>query len=207
MNKENKTPLIRFKGFSDDWEQRKLGELGSLKNGMNFSKDAMGHGYAFVNLQNIFGKNVVDSNSLGLAEASEKQLIEYSLQKGDVLFVRSSVKLEGVGEAALVAENLKNTTYSGFIIRFRDEYGLNDNFKKVIFSIKNVRDQIMSQATNSANKNISQSVLENLLLKLPLKDEQAKIGSYFQNLDNLITLHQRKSFYSYTIFTKKGDLL
>ena len=185
-------PEIRFAGFTDAWEQRKLGELGSLKNGMNFSKDAMGHGYAFVNLQNIFGKNVVDSNSLGLAEASEKQLIEYSLQKGDVLFVRSSVKLEGVGEAALVAENLKNTTYSGFIIRFRDEYGLNDNFKKVIFSIKNVRDQIMSQATNSANKNISQSVLENLLLKLPLKDEQAKIGSYFQNLDNLITLHQRK---------------
>ena len=88
------------------WEQRKLGDLGSLKNGMNFSKDAMGHGYAFVNLQNIFGNNVVDVKSLGLAEASEKQLLEYSLQKGDVLFVRSSVKLEGVGEAALVAETL-----------------------------------------------------------------------------------------------------
>ena len=76
------------------WEQRKLGDLGSLKNGMNFSKDAMGHGYAFVNLQNIFGNNVVDVKSLGLAEASEKQLLEYSLQKGDVLFVRSSVKLQ-----------------------------------------------------------------------------------------------------------------
>lgn len=199
--------LVEQGFFLHAWEQRKLGELGSLKNGMNFSKDAMGHGYAFVNLHNIFGKNVVDSNSLGLAEASEKQLIEYSLQKGDVLFVRSSVKLEGVGEAALVAENLKNTTYSGFIIRFRDEYGLNDNFKKVIFSIKNVRDQIMSQATNSANKNISQSVLENLLLKLPLKDEQAKIGSYFQNLDNLITLHQRKSFFSYTIILQKENSL
>ena len=159
---------------------------------MNFSKDAMGHGYAFVNLQNIFGNNVVDVKSLGLAVASEKQLLEYSLQKGDVLFVRSSVKLEGVGEAALVAEALENTTYSGFIIRFRDEYGLNNDFKKFVFATKKVRDQIMSQATNSANKNISQSVLENLTFEIPSKDEQKQIGEYFSSLDNLITLHQRK---------------
>lgn len=188
----SRTPKIRFKNFNDDWEQRKLGDLGSLKNGMNFSKDAMGHGYAFVNLQNIFGNNVVDVKSLGLAEASEKQLLEYSLQKGDVLFVRSSVKLEGVGEAALVAETLENTTYSGFIIRFRDEYGLNNDFKKFVFATKKVRDQIMSQATNSANKNISQSVLENLTFEIPSKDEQKQIGEYFSSLDNLITLHQRK---------------
>lgn len=185
-------PEIRFSGFTDVWEQRKLGDLGSLKNGMNFSKDAMGHGYAFVNLQNVFGNNVVDAKNLGLAEASEKQLLEYSLQKGDVLFVRSSVKLEGVGEAALVSETLENTTYSGFIIRFRDEYGLNNDFKKFVFATKKVRDQIMSQATNSANKNISQSVLENLTFEIPSKDEQKKIGEFFQNLDNLITLHQRK---------------
>ena len=187
-------PEIRFSGFTDPWEQRKLGDLGSLKNGMNFSKDAMGHGYAFVNLQNIFGNNVVDVKSLGLAEASEKQLLEYSLQKGDVLFVRSSVKLEGVGEAALVAETLENTTYSGFIIRFRDEYGLNNDFKKFVFVTKKVRDQIMSQATNSANKNISQSVLENLTFEIPSKDEQKQIGEYFSSLDNLITLHQREFY-------------
>ena len=188
----NSVPEVRFPEFTAAWEQRKLGDLGSLKNGMNFSKDAMGHGYAFVNLQNIFGNNVVEAKSLGLAEASEKQLLEYSLQKGDVLFVRSSVKLEGVGEVALVAENLENTTYSGFIIRFRDGYGLNNDFKKFVFATKKVRDQIMSQATNSANKNISQSVLENLTFEIPSKDEQKQIGEFFSNLDNLITLHQRK---------------
>ena len=178
------------------WEQRKLGKLGSLKNGMNFSKDAMGHGFPFVNLQNIFGSNVVNVNELGLADATKKQLLEYSLLEGDVLFVRSSVKLEGVGEAALVPENLENTTYSGFIIRFRDEYGLNNDFKKYIFGTKKVRNQIMAQATNSANKNISQGVLENLTVEVPSFDEQAKIGEYFSNLDNLITLHQRKLFCS-----------
>lgn len=192
MKKNNKTPKLRFSGYTDDWEQRKLGELGSLKNGMNFSKEAMGHGFPFINLQNIFGNNVIDVNKLELADATEKQLLEYSLLKGDVLFVRSSVKLEGVGEAALVPETLENTTYSGFIIRFRDEYGLNNDFKKYIFGTQKVRNQIMAQATNSANKNISQGVLENLTFEVPSFDEQAKIGEHFSNLDHLITLHQRK---------------
>ena len=43
-----------------------MGELGSLKNGMNFSKEAMGHGFPFINLQNIFGNNVIDVNKLEL---------------------------------------------------------------------------------------------------------------------------------------------
>ena len=169
-----------------------MGELGSLKNGMNFSKEAMGVGFPFVNLQNIFGNNVIDVSDLGKAIASESQLKDYNLLEGDALFVRSSVKLEGVGEAAIVPHNLENTTYSGFIIRFRDEYGLDNDFKRFVFGIESVRNQIMAQATNSANKNISQSVLENLDLAIPSKSEQQKIGAYFNNLDHLITLHQRK---------------
>ena len=185
-------PKLRFPGFTDDWEQRKLGELGELKNGMNFSKDAMGHGFPFVNLQNIFGRNEINEDNLEMAEASEKQLKDYNLLEGDVLFVRSSVKLEGVGEAAVVSKTLNNTTYSGFIIRFRDTFGIDKAFKKYIFSTKAVRTQIMAQATNSANKNISQPVLENLTFMLPTEREQEKIGKYFSNLGNLITLHQRK---------------
>ena len=190
--KGQKVPEKRFPGFTDDWEQHKLGELGSLKNGMNFSKEAMGIGFPFVNLQNIFGNNVIDVTNLGKAMASDSQLKDYNLLNGDVLFVRSSVRLQGVGEAALVPQNLENTTYSGFIIRFRDEYGLDNNFKRFLFGIESVRNQIIAQATNSANKNISQTVLENLCLKIPNKSEQENIGLYFSNLDKLITLHQRK---------------
>lgn len=206
-------PTIRFEGYTDDWEQRKLGELGSLKNGMNFSKEAMGIGFPFVNLQNIFGNNVIDVTNLGKAMAFDSQLKDYNLLNGDVLFVRSSVKLEGVGEAALVPQNLENTTYSGFIIRFRDEYGLDNNFKRFLFGIESVRNQIMAQATNSANKNISQTVLENLCLKIPNKSEQEKIGLYFSDIDHLITLHHRKceetkklkKFMLQKMFPKKGE--
>ena len=185
-------PKLRFPEFTDDWEQRKLGELGNFKNGMNFSKDAMGHGFPFVNLQDIFGKGVVDASNLGKAEASDGQLREYNLLAGDVLFVRSSVKLEGVGETALVPKTLENTTYSGFIIRFRDTFGLDNNFKRFVFTTVAVRNQIMSQATNSANKNISQPILEKLTIQVPSTAEQVKIVALFSRLDDTITLHQRK---------------
>ncbi len=190
--KGEKVPEVRFPGFTDDWEQRKLGELGKFKNGMNFSKEAMGKGFPFVNLQNIFGRNVIDIDNLGLAEASDKQLKEYNLQEGDVLFVRSSVKLEGVGEAALVPKDLDSTTYSGFVIRFRDETAMDSNFKRFVFGTESIRNQIMAKATNSANKNISQDVLNNLELFVPSQEEQRKIGECFANIDNLITLHQLK---------------
>ena len=71
-------PKVRFAGFTETWEQRKLGDLGSLKNGMNFKKDAMGVGFPFVNLQNIFGKTEIDVDNLGLAMASSSQLKDYN---------------------------------------------------------------------------------------------------------------------------------
>lgn len=185
-------PQMRELGYGEPWEQCKLGEIGNFKNGMNFSKEAMGVGFPFVNLQNIFGNNVIDVSNIGKAMASPAQLKDYNLRKGDVLFVRSSVKLEGVGECALVPENLENTTYSGFIIRFRDEAGLDDSFKRYMFATEPVRKQIMLQATDSANKNISQLVLASMDITIPSLSEQTHIGDYFVNLDHLITLHQQK---------------
>ncbi|WP_333861445.1 restriction endonuclease subunit S [Clostridium sp.] len=191
---KNKTnvPKIRFPGFTDPWEQRKLGEIGEFKNGMNFDKSAMGHGSPFVNLQNIFGRNVVDDSELGLAESTNNQKVEYSLIEGDVLFVRSSVKPEGVGEVALVPKTMVNTTYSGFIIRFRTNYMSDNNFKKYVFATKFVRRQIMAKATSSANTNINQESLSKIGVYLPDNEEQEKIGQFLSNIDNLITLHQRK---------------
>lgn len=189
---KNSFPVIRFSGFTNAWEQRKLGDLGSLKNGMNFSKDKMGIGFPFVNLQDVFGKSIVTKQHLDKAQATDSQLRTYNLFKGDVLFVRSSVKLEGVGQAVVVPSDFINTTYSGFLIRFRDQTNLDNKFKSQIFKTRNIRTQIMSKATDSANKNINQSSLAKLKIVFPSKTEQEKIGKLLEDLDKVITLHQRK---------------
>ncbi len=192
MGKENKVPAIRFEGFSGEWEAKCLGDIGSLKNGMNFGKEAMGHGYPFINLQDVFGKNEVNNSNLGLAFSTLNQRKEYSLNAGDVLFIRSSVKPEGVGEAAVISKSLENTTYSGFIIRFRPNIEMNINFNRFVYSTINSRKQILASSTSSANSNINQEALQRIQLYLPYKQEQTKIGKYFQQLDTLIAQHQQK---------------
>jgi type I restriction enzyme S subunit len=183
-------PEIRFEGFSEEWVEKLLGEIGTLKNGMNFDKTAMGHGHPFVNLQDVFGKNEVSNNNLGLAFSTANQRKEYSLNIGDVLFIRSSVKPEGVGEAAVISKKLENTTYSGFIIRFRPTIEMDVNFNRFVYSTNNSRRQILASSTSSANSNINQDSLQRIQLTLPCKKEQTKIGTLFKNLDTLITQHQ-----------------
>ncbi|MDR0453979.1 MAG: restriction endonuclease subunit S [Deferribacteraceae bacterium] len=179
-------PKIRFAGFTGEWEQRKLGKMGEFKNGMNFEKNALGHGYPFVNLLDVFGTNVVKSENLGLALSNEKQRNDYSLCKSDVLFIRSSVKPEGVGEAAVVLDDIPNATYSGFMIRFRPNLDMDVKFERYIFSTLNIRSQIMKGATSSANTNINQTALSSILVSFPSKSEQTAIGNFFHILDKQI---------------------
>ncbi|GAK29929.1 putative restriction and modification system specificity protein [Weissella oryzae SG25] len=154
----------------------------------------MDKGFPFVNLQDIFGKTVLDcSDDFGLAESTEKQRLDYNLLAGDILFIRSSVKPSGVGETALVPMNLINTTYSGFIIRMRFNVSFDNDFKRFALTSKDIRNQIMARATSSANTNINQDSLALIRLSYPSIQEQQKIGNFFAKLDHLITLHQRKS--------------
>lgn len=192
MGNTKKIPALRFIGFEGEWEEMKLGGLGKFKNGMNFGKDAMGLGYPFVNLENVFGKNVVEVSNLGLAESTENQRKEYNLLKGDILFIRSSVKPEGVGEAAVILKDIPNTTYSGFIIRFRPEVDLFIEYSRFLFTTNVFRKQVLSNATSSANTNINQSSLQKLEVSIPHLSEQTQIGNYFKDLDELIRLQEQK---------------
>jgi type I restriction enzyme S subunit len=159
---------------------------------MNFDKSAMGHGHPFVNLQDVFGKNEVSCKNLGLAFSTENQRKDYNLDEGDVLFIRSSVKPEGVGEAAVVSRSMINTTFSGFIIRFRPSIEMDVSFNRFAYSTTKCRKQILASSTSSANSNINQESLQRIRLSLPSRPEQTKIGNTFQKLDSLVNQHQQK---------------
>lgn len=97
------------------------------------------------------------NEKLGLVFSTHQQQKEYNLPAyRDVLFVRSSVKFEGVGKTAVVASDIPNATYSGFIIRFRSNNELEYKFKRVVFQTKSIRDHILTNATSSVNININQ---------------------------------------------------
>ncbi len=169
----------------EGWEERKLGEIGSFKNGINKSKNDFGFGYPFVNLMDIFGENSIDGKKgLGLINSNKIERQLYDLKKGDVLFIRSSVKPSGVGLTSLVEEDLSDTVFSGFIIRFRDDGFLDNGFKKYCFYTTDFRNRLMDSSTVSANTNINQVALNQLRLAYPkLREEQTRIATILSDMD------------------------
>ena len=101
-----------------------------------------------------------------------------------MIFVRSSVKPSGVGLTAVVIEDLPQTVYSGFLIRFRDKKRIDTNYKKYCFYENNFRKQIISASSVSANTNINQDNLKRLTLALPpTKTEQTSIANALSDAD------------------------
>ncbi|MFN3379816.1 MAG: restriction endonuclease subunit S, partial [Runella zeae] len=169
----------------EDWEVKKLGEIGEFKNGINKSSEDFGFGFPFVNLMDVFGKSKISAHlNLGLINSNEVERKVYELKKGDVVFIRSSVKPEGVGLTCLIEEDLINTVYSGFIIRFRDFGVLSDPFKQYCFYSEHFRNRLISSSTVSANTNINQEALKNLVLAYPKnKAEQTRIATILSDMD------------------------
>ncbi len=172
----------------EGWEVKKLGGIGDFKNGINKSNEDFGIGFPFVNLLDVFGKTKISSNiHLGLVNANENERKNYDLKEGDVLFIRSSVKPEGVGLTVLIDKNLEETVFSGFIIRFRDKGFLSKEFKEYCFLSEDFRKRLINKSSVSANTNISQDTLKNLDLSFPKKkSEQTRIAQILSDMDNEI---------------------
>ncbi|WP_052638529.1 restriction endonuclease subunit S, partial [Kamptonema sp. PCC 6506] len=188
---------IRFKGAIGsefpDWEEKRLDELGEFKNGFNADKSSFGDGVEFVNLMDIFGKSEIKKIPLERVQISSKQVEQYKIKKGDVLFVRSSVKREGVGQPCLVNDDFEDTVYSGFIIRFREKSSeLCHLYKKYCFSSLEFRKELLSLATSSANTNINQESLSAIILFYPCKKEQEKITGFLTAMDRKIETLSRQ---------------
>lgn len=180
---------LRFKDKNGNnypnWEKKKLGDIATLKNGISKSNEAFGHGKKFINLQDIFNKSYIFNDNYSLVDVTEKELSENNLLKGDVLFVRSSVKREGVGLPCVIMENLIDTVYSGFIIRCR--FNINENiylhYKKYCFLEFSFRKALLKKSSSSANTNINQDNLSKLYVNLPCLEEQTKIADFLSAFD------------------------
>jgi type I restriction enzyme S subunit len=189
------TGQTRLPGFHGEWKFHILGNIGRFKNGLNKDSSAFGHGFAFVNLMDVFGVNSISATThLGLVDSTKLDREVYDLRRGDVLFIRSSVKPSGVGLSALVEADLKDAVYSGFMIRFRDEGVLDLGFKKHCFYEENFRRKVIAASSVSANTNINQNALKQLTLPLPpTKEEQTAIAQILSDMDAQLTaLEQRR---------------
>lgn len=189
-HKEN-VPKLRFPGFSEAWEERKLSDLMSFSNGINAPKQSYGKGRKMISVMDILSKEPLTYNKIrGSVTVDDKVEQKNKVEKGDLVFVRSSEIREEVGWSKAYLEE-EYSLYSGFTIRGKKKSCYDAYFIELSLNYIN-RKQIENNAGGSTRFNVSQGILNNIIFLEPTYFEQIKISGFFEELDNNIILHQRK---------------
>ena len=193
MTKKSDAPAIRFKGFSDAWEQRKFSDVVATRRGLTYKpSDIRENGVRVLRSSNI-------------AEDS------FALSDEDVFVVREAVNIDCArandilitaanGSSRLVGKHTiisgipeKSAVHGGFMLlgTTKEPHFVNASmgsswYRRFI--------ELFVAGGNGAIGNLNKSDLDNQEIAIPSEEEQKKIGSFFHQLDDLITLHQRKPF-------------
>ena len=192
----NKTPKIRFKGFTDPWEQRKLGEVVGVYDGVHQTPHYTDNGVMFLSVENI---TTLTSKKFISEEAFEKDYKVYP-QQGDVLMTR----IGDVGTPNVVETTEKLAFYVSLALlkpNDIDSYFLCNAIQSPLFQ-KGLKDRTLVTAIP---QKINKDEIGKIDILIPdSQAEQVQIGNFFRQLDNLITLHQRK--YNKLLNVKKSML-
>ena len=186
-------PEIRFSGFTDPWEQRKLGEVGKARSGVGFPDTEQGGNYGIPFFKVSDMNHASNENEMNVANnyVTDAQIALYGWSPIDEL---PAIFFAKVGAAVML--NRKRLCYVPFLLDNNTmAYSLrknlwNANFAKALFETVDLTSLVQVGALPSYNARD----VEAMEIMLPNISEQEKIGQYFHQLDNFITLHQRKPF-------------
>jgi type I restriction enzyme S subunit len=184
-------PEIRFKGFTEAWEQRKLGDVGETYTGLSGKTKAdFGHGQArFITYMNVFSNPISNPEMTEPIEIDPKQ---NEVEVGDVFFTTSSETPEEVGMSSVLLEKRGKIYLNSFCFGFRPTEKIDSYYLAYMLRSESAREKIILLAQGISRYNISKNKVMEIAVSLPSLDEQKLIGQYFRQLDNLITLHQCK---------------
>ena len=200
---KNTKPAIRFKGFTDAWEQRKLS--GIYQNiGNAFVGTATPYyvedGHFYLESNNIKDGQINRNSEIFINDEFYEKQKDKWLHTGDMVMVQSG----HVGHAAVIPEELDNSAAHALIMFRNPKEKVNPYFLNYQYQTNKAKKKIEGITTGNTIKHILASDMQEFVVDVPDFEEQEIIGAYFQQLDNLITLHQRK--YDSLVNVKKAML-
>ena len=178
------TPKIRFDGFTDDWEQRKLGDIVTVYDGVHQTPNYQTSGVMFLSVENIA---TLKSNKFISFEDFKRDYKVYP-QRNDILMTR----IGDVGTTNVVTDNDVKAYYVSLaLLKYKET---NPFFLSSAIQSDFVQKGLSNRTLKTAiPMKINKDEIGQVDVMLPTSaDEQDKIGSFFSQLDSLITLHQRK---------------
>ena len=186
-----KVPEIRFDGFTEDWEQRKFGDYNDLMTGYPFESDKFSEdGIKLVRGMNVKRGYLDFSGDICVKWNSCVGLEKFLLKDGDIL-----IQMDG----ALIGKSyakIKENQLPALLVQRVTRARTNNKFASQDFMYQTIQRDFLRyiemNKTETAVPHLSLNDIRNFEIMVPCLAEQKKIGEYFDSLDNLITLHQRK---------------
>ena len=209
-------PNLRFKEFQGEWKELGLSELLDFKNGLNPKPNKFGKGIKFISVMDILNNAVITYDCIKASvDVTEKELSDFSVEKGDILFQRSSETLEDVGRANVYMDD-KTAVFGGFVIRGKKKGEYDPQYFNYLLRSPFARKRIIPMGAGAQHFNIGQEGLSKVKLHFANIEEQKKIGNFLSLLDERIAtqnkiiedLKKLKSAISENLFKAvKGDVV
>ncbi|WP_273708786.1 restriction endonuclease subunit S [Leuconostoc mesenteroides] len=183
-----KVPELRFAGFADDWEERKLGEFSDVRDGTHASPKYVSQGHPMVTSKNLTHSGLDMTDVSFLTDEDFNEINKRSkVSIGDILFgmigtIGNPVIVDrddfAIKNVALIKEKTSNPITNKWLLQYLKSPSFNRFIQK--------------ENAGGTQKFIALGLIRDMKLRVPEFDEQQKIGSFFKQLDNTIALHQRK---------------
>ncbi len=184
-------PEIRFAGFTDPWEQRKLGGIyGSIGNAFvgTATPYYVEQGHFYLESNNVKDGQINHNSEIFINDEFYEKQKDKWLHTGDMVMVQSG----HVGHAAVIPEELDNTAAHALIMFRNPKEEIEPYFLNYEYQTDKAKKKIENITTGNTIKHILASDMQEFIVDVPKYEEQKVIAGYFRNLDHLITLHQRK---------------
>ena len=185
-------PKIRFKGYNEDWEQRKLGEIAPLRGGYAFqSNNFLEEGIPIVKISNILSTGEV-AGEFSFYEELDNDTNFILPDKAAVLAMSGAT----TGKVSILSNPSNIKFYQNQRVGyFKKTDGINYPFISTLVRSQVFNNQLNSILVTGAQPNVSSKDIDDFDVLIPTSyKEQKKIGAYFSNLDHLITLHHHEEF-------------
>ena len=186
-----KVPEIRFSGFTDDWEQRKLGEVCEIKDSARIPNSE----WSESGVPYIRASDVTNENTDGVLFISQERYEFYKNRTGaptkdDVLFNGGGE----IGKSLLITDKKPIYVQGGAVLYARTSKSreLVGQYLKTYFETTNAKSYVDTASAGGTMRHFTLKPSQMMRILMPSVEEQEKIGEYFANFDHLITLHQRE---------------
>ena len=188
-------PKVRFKKFTNDWEQRKFSELTTMHARIGWqnlrTSEFLDNGDYMLITGTDFNDGAIDYSTCHYVEKERyDQDKNIQIHNGSILITKDGT----LGKVAYVQGLTMPATLNAgvFNVEIKDENITDEKYLFQYLKAPFLMDYVSKKATGGTIKHLNQSILVDFPVAMPKKEEQAKIGAYFSTLDHLITLHQRK---------------